>query len=141
MLRLKSDQLEEIKKIAEEAYPHECCGVLAGASDGSIKTVLSLIPAENQRTDSPANRYLIAPEFLHGLEKQLRGAGKDIVGFFHSHPDVAARPSEYDREHAWPWFSYIIVSVRQRQAGEVLNWRLKEDRSAFEPEDLEVFVE
>lgn len=141
MLRLKTDQLEEIKKIAEAAYPQECCGVLAGSAEGLVKTVLSLVPAENQRTDSPANRYLIAPEFLHSLEKNLRGTGKDIIGFFHSHPDVAARPSEYDREHAWPWFSYIIVSVRQRRAAEVLNWRLKEDRSAFEPEDLEVFVE
>lgn len=138
MLRLSQRQLDEIRKIAEQTYPHECCGILAGSWRDGAKTVRRCREAENQRLDRRANRYLIAPQEIYQLEKELRGSGDEIVGFFHSHPDVGAVPSEYDREHAWPWYSYVIVAVRQGRAGEVHSWRLSEDRMTFESEPLEV---
>ncbi|MBI4446424.1 MAG: M67 family metallopeptidase [Acidobacteria bacterium] len=138
MLRLSSHQLQEICEIAERAYPHECCGILVGSRQDPAKVVERLVPAENQRKDSLANRYLIAPEFTRSIEKKLAGSGLEILGFFHSHPDVPARPSEFDRDHAWPWYSYLIVSVQKRKASETYCWQLKEDRSAFESEQMEV---
>ena len=138
MIRLKSADIEEIKQIAQKTYPHECCGVMVGSVENGVKTVTQLIPAENQRTDSPANRYLITPDLLNELEKKLKGTDRAIVGFFHSHPDVPARPSTYDQDHAWPWYSYVIVSVNRGQAGEIHNWKLRDDRSAFDAEKMEL---
>lgn len=138
MLRLSPEQLEQIQRIAEQAYPHECCGILVGRASEDNRTVGRLVAAENRRTDSPANRYLIDPELIRDMEKQLRSSGEEIVGFFHSHPDVPARPSSYDRDHAWPWYSYLIVSVKGGKAGEAASWRLREDRSGFEGEELEL---
>jgi proteasome lid subunit RPN8/RPN11 len=138
MIRLKSADIEEIKQIAQKTYPHECCGVMVGSVENGVKTVTQLIPAENQRTDSPANRYLITPDLLNELEKKLKGTDRAILGFFHSHPDVPARPSTYDQDHAWPWYSYVIVSVNKGEAGEIHNWKLKDDRSAFDAEKMEL---
>ncbi len=138
MIRLKSADIEEIKQIAQKTYPHECCGVMVGSVENGVKTVTQLIPAENQRTDSPANRYLITPDLLNELEKKLKDTDRAIVGFFHSHPDVPARPSAYDQDHAWPWYSYVIVSVNKGEAGEIHNWKLKDDRSAFDAEKMEL---
>ena len=138
MIRLKSADIEEIKQIAQKTYPHECCGVMVGSVENGVKTVTELILAENQRTDSPATRYLITPDLLNGLEKKLKGTDRAIVGFFHSHPDVPAQPSTYDQDHAWPWYSYVIVSVNRGQAGEILNWKLRDDRSAFDAEKMEL---
>jgi len=137
MIRLKKSDLDVIKQIAQETYPHECCGIMVGSVDGDIKSVDELVPAINERTDSLANRYLITADFVQKLEARLRGTDSSIVGFFHSHPDVPARPSAYDQEHAWPWYSYLIVSVIKGEAHEVWNWKLKDDRSAFDPEDIE----
>ncbi len=139
MIRLKKGDLESIKQIAQDTYPHECCGIMVGLVKGDIKSVNELIPAVNEQTDSPANRYLITSDFVQKIEARLRNTDSSIVGFFHSHPDVPARPSAYDQEHAWPWYSYLIVSVMKGQAGEVLNWKLKNDRSAFDPEDIDAF--
>ena len=138
MIRLKSADIEEIKQIAQKTYPHECCGVMVGSVENGVKTVTQLIPAENQRTDSPANRYLITPDLLNELEKKLKGTDRAIVGFFYSHPDVPARPSAYDQDQAWPWYSYVIVSVNRGQAGEIHNWKLRDDRSAFDAEKMEL---
>ncbi len=138
MIRLKSADIEEIKQIAQNTYPHECCGVMVGSVENGVKTVTELIPAENQRTDSPANRYLITPDLLNELEKKLKGTDRAIVGFFHSHPDVPAQPSTYDQDHAWPWYSYVIVSVNKGEAGEIHNWKLRDDRSAFDAEKMEL---
>jgi proteasome lid subunit RPN8/RPN11 len=138
MIRLESADIEEIKDIAQKTYPHECCGVMVGSVENGVKTVTELVPAENQRTDSPANRYLITPDLLNELEKKLKGTDRAIVGFFHSHPDVPARPSTYDRDHAWPWYSYVIVSVNKGEAGEIHNWKLRDDRSAFDAEKMEL---
>jgi proteasome lid subunit RPN8/RPN11 len=138
MIRLTSADIEEIKEIAQKTYPHECCGVMVGSVENGVKTVTELVPAENQRTDSPANRYLITPDLLNALEKKLKGTDRAIVGFFHSHPDVPARPSTYDQDHAWPWYSYVIVSVNKGEAGEIHNWKLRDDRSAFDAEKMEL---
>ena len=140
MISLSQKLLKQIREIAEGSYPFECCGILAGRVEagGDDRTILRVLPAENERSDSPENRYLISPEFVLEAEKDCQASGHLILGFFHSHPDVAARPSRCDLEHAWPWYAYLIVSVCQGRTAEVANWRLKDDRSEFEAEKMQI---
>ena len=135
MLNISEDQFDQVTRILERAYPREGCGVLTGRVLDGRKIVLQIRAADNQRDDTQ-NRYLIDPEVIRDLEKELRLESQDILGFFHSHPDVEPVPSDYDRSHAWPWFSYLIVSVQGGQSEEARSWVLQEDRSGFDEERL-----
>ncbi len=86
----------------------------------------------NERRDERGRRYLIGPDDVVALERQAARDGLRVVGYYHSHPDAPAIPSDYDREHAWPWYIYLIVSVRDGRATEARAWRLLGDRSGFE---------
>ena len=131
--------LERIRREGERAYPTECCGVLAG-HPGETKIVLRQLPVTNRRTDDP-HRYLIGAEDLTRITGELHRAGLEVLGFYHSHPDHPAVPSSFDTEHAWPWYSYVIVRVEQGRAIEVASWQLAADRSAMLPESLDVLSE
>jgi proteasome lid subunit RPN8/RPN11 len=74
------------------------------------------------------------------VEKEARTRGLDVMGYYHSHPDHPAMPSNYDRDHAWPWYSYVIVSVQKGLAAEVNSWVLAEDRTRFEREEIETIA-
>ncbi|HEX7336504.1 MAG TPA: M67 family metallopeptidase [Gemmatimonadales bacterium] len=137
-LRLSGGLIEEIRRRGERAYPAECCGVLAGRG-GVPKEVSKLVPMTN-RTDDP-HRYLIAPDDLRRVEAELRADGLDVLGYYHSHPDHPAAPSAFDLEHAWPWYSYIIVRVERGRAAELTSWVLDDDRSAMHPESVDVLSE
>ncbi|HZN96777.1 MAG TPA: M67 family metallopeptidase [Gemmatimonadales bacterium] len=138
-LRLSGGLLEELRREAEQAYPAECCGVLAGR--GSVtKDVTRLVPVTNRRTDDP-HRYLISPDDLRRITDDLHQEELEILGFYHSHPDHPAAPSAYDIEHAWPWYSYLIVRVSGGRAAELASWQLNDDRAAMRPEPLDVFSE
>ena len=138
-LRLSESVLGEIRRQGERAYPAECCGVLAGHS-GTTKELVRLVPVVNQRTDDP-HRYLIPPGDLQRIEEELGRDRLELLGFYHSHPDHPAAPSAFDAEHAWPWYSYLIVQVDRGRATETTSWQLADDRSAMRPESLEVFSE
>jgi proteasome lid subunit RPN8/RPN11 len=138
MIRLEARHRQAIAAHGEETYPHECCGFLVGRQEDGVKVVEEVWPAGNARDDSPQNRYLIPPEEMLRAEKGARQRGLEILGFYHSHPDVAARPSEYDRQFAWPWYSYLIVSVRAGQAAELNAWVVPEDPDPFAAEELEI---
>lgn len=138
-LRLSDAMAEEIRRQGELAYPAECCGVLAGRT-GETKEVVRLVPMNNRRTDDP-HRYLIAPDDLRRTVSDLRGSDLEVLGYYHSHPDHPAVPSGFDTEHAWPWYSYIIVGVDRGRAADLASWVLEDDRSAMSRESLEVFSE
>ena len=137
-LRLSSRDRERMHEHLREAYPEEGCGVMLGRDSADARDVVEVIPFENQREDSRANRYLIAPEQFLAADREARARGLDVIGFFHSHPDHPAQPSAFDLEHAWPYYSYLIVSVERGRAVDTRAWRLLEDRSRFEPETLEL---
>jgi proteasome lid subunit RPN8/RPN11 len=139
ILRLSGSLADEIRREGEKAYPAECCGVLAGRL-GELKDVVKLIPLENRRTDD-AHRYLISPDDLRRTMVQLGRSELEVLGFYHSHPDHPAAPSAFDVEHAWPWYSYIIVRVDRGRAGELTSWVLADDRSGMHSEALEVLSE
>jgi proteasome lid subunit RPN8/RPN11 len=138
-LRLSGSSIEEIRSEAERAYPAECCGVLVGRP-GEVKEVSRLVPMRNRRTDDP-HRYLIAPDDLRRVEAELRLAGLEVLGCYHSHPDHPAAPSAFDTEQAWPWYSYVIVRVDQGRAAELTSWVLDDDRSVMRPESVDVLSE
>ena len=138
-LRVSEALLGTLHREGERAYPGECCGVLAG-QPGEIKQVRRLLPVVNRRADDP-HRYLIAHEDLQRVEAEVRQADLEVLGFYHSHPDHPAAPSSFDAEHAWPWYSYLIVRVDRGRAVEATSWQLAGDRSAMLPESLDVFNE
>jgi proteasome lid subunit RPN8/RPN11 len=136
-LRLRPGLAEAIHAHLRGAYPEEGCGVLLGRESGEARTVERVMPFENRRADQRDHRYLIAPEQILVAEREGREAGLDVVGFFHSHPDHPAAPSAFDLEHAWPYYSYLIVSVEQGRVADARSWRLAADRSRFDPEPIE----
>jgi proteasome lid subunit RPN8/RPN11 len=138
-LRVSEALLDQVRREGERAYPAECCGVLAGRP-GGIKQVLQLLPVVNRRTDDP-HRYLVSPDDLRRAAEELRQAELEVLGFYHSHPDHPATPSDFDAEHAWPWYSYLILRVDRGQAAETASWQLADDRSAMLPESIDVFTE
>ena len=95
-----------------------------------------LLPLDDLSHESERNRFLIDPADQLRVEKNARARNLDVLGYYHSHPDHPARPSNYDREHAWPWYSYIILSVYHGEPKELASWVLSEDRTAFEPEEV-----
>ena len=136
MLRLRAKHTEIVHTHLCRAYPEEGCGVLLGREAEGERQVERVVGFDNVREDSRHQRYLIAPEQLLAVEREARAAGLDVIGFFHSHPDHPSVPSAFDLEHAWPWYSYLIVSVERGAAKDARSWRLAEDRSRFEPEEL-----
>jgi len=92
----------------------------------------------NTTEEGPRRRFLVRPQDYLQAEKHARSAGLDLIGFYHSHPDHPARPSQYDLDHAWPSFSYVIVSVMAGEDTVLTSWRLKEDRSAFDEEPVQI---
>lgn len=141
MLRVGEALIETIHEHGAKDYPNECCGALLGNDDGNDegtnRTVLGLVPLVNQRDDSPRNRFSITPEDVRLAEKEARAKGWELIGWYHSHPDSPARPSEFDREHAWPWYSYIIFQVEKGEPREMRSWRLDDDRAKYEEEAIE----
>ncbi len=139
-IRLPASLLEEIRRQGELAYPAECCGALVGRVGEEGKEVVRLAPAVNRRSDDP-HRYLIAPDDLRSLEAGLRRESLEVVGYYHSHPDHPARPSGFDTDHAWPWYSYLIVRVDRGRAADAASWVLDDQRPLMQPESLEVLSE
>jgi proteasome lid subunit RPN8/RPN11 len=127
---------KEIRAHGVQSYPHECCGALLGVDSDENREVRALFPLVNRRTDSPHNRFSVKAEDVLSAERTARDAGLSVVGWYHSHPDHPALPSEFDREHAWPWYSYVIVSVEKGAAETIASWRLADDRMRFEPEKI-----
>jgi proteasome lid subunit RPN8/RPN11 len=139
-IRMTGAMVEEIRREGQQAYPAECCGVLGGRIVGAGKEVSRLVAMVNHRTDDP-RRYLITPEDLLRTTEDLKRSALEVLGYYHSHPDHPAAPSEFDSQHAWPWYSYIIVRVEGGRAAEVTSWVLEEDCSAMRQESLEVLSE
>jgi proteasome lid subunit RPN8/RPN11 len=147
VLKLTIAIYEAIRAHSEETYPHECCGVLLGRSAVGVDEVFvniveSAVRAGNTRTDSPRNRYNIAPQELVRIQRQARESGLDIVGFYHSHPDHPAQWSVTDLAGAhWLGCSYVITGVSNAVAQETNSFLLSgatEEDKALTPEAIEV---
>jgi proteasome lid subunit RPN8/RPN11 len=142
MIRISKEDFEALRAHGEETYPNECCGVLLGKSADGVNRVKAIVRAGNTRTDSAHNRYHIAPIELVKIQRQARGSGYDIVGFYHSHPDHPAQWSKTDFAEAhWMGCSYIITSVDKGKAAITNSFLLKgtsEEDKAFEDEQVTI---
>jgi proteasome lid subunit RPN8/RPN11 len=138
MITIAEQQLTEIREHGVRDYPYECCGLLLGRFDERGKTVRETYPISNAREESAKrNRFLIEPEELMRGERYAREHDLEVVGFYHSHPDSPAVPSQYDLEHAWPTYSYIIVSTSADRANDLFSWEQEPDRSRFNQEEIQ----
>jgi proteasome lid subunit RPN8/RPN11 len=138
MIRVSEKQLTAIREHGVRDYPYECCGLLLGHFKDDAKLVTETYAISNAREESARrNRFLITPEELMRGERYARSRELEVVGFYHSHPDSPAVPSRYDLEHAWPTYSYIIVSTSEGQSGDLFSWEQEPDRSRFNEEKIE----
>ena len=134
---LSSDIAQKIRDHGAETYPYECCGALLGVDKENSREVRRLHKLVNRRDDSPRNRFSVTSDDVRDAELVAQKSGIEVIGWYHSHPDYPALPSEYDREHAWPWYSYVIVSVHGGKPQETTSWLLADDRSKFHKEEIE----
>lgn len=117
-----------IRRHGEETFPHECCGALIGTAD----VVTAAVALPNTTEEGPRRRFLVRPSDYRMAEQRATELGGELLGFYHSHPDHPARPSQFDLDHAWPNFAYVIVSVMSGAARDMTVWFLKDDRSRFD---------
>ena len=127
--------LAEMKRHALESFPEECCGFLIGPSpddpDASVRRVTSVERAANVFDGERRRRFLIRPEELIGVERRMEREGRAILGFYHSHPNHPAQPSQFDQDHAWPWYSYLVLSVDPHDVTAVAAFELDPDAAVF----------
>ena len=138
---LKPDHARQIEEEGAQTYPNECCGIMIGRdmSDGTcvrriverLEPMQNVFDAEQQR-----RRFAVDPLALIRADKAAGAEGMVVLGFYHSHPDHPARPSEYDREHAWPFYSYLIVSIAQGKAVDMTSWVLEDESRTFLRQDI-----
>lgn len=142
MIQRATKHRDEIAAHGERDYPHECCGLLLGSfADGGVKVISEVYPISNAREEeAKRNRFLIRPEELMRGERYAQAHDLEVVGFYHSHPDHPAVPSQYDLEHAWPVYSYIVVSIVKGAAADLRSWEMATDRSRFTEEEICVEV-
>ncbi len=133
---------DSIVQHGEGGYPNEVCGILLGKDEGDRRVIRLTMPIANRfEQDEQYHRFLITPADMFRAERLARHDRLDILGVYHSHPNAPARPSEYDRDHAaWTTWSYVIVSVQEGKATDVRAWKLREDRSGYDEEEVEVEV-
>jgi proteasome lid subunit RPN8/RPN11 len=135
-LKMGRGDVEHIHEHAKEAYPEECAGAMVGMNLNGMKIVVDVWRAENTHEEERGRRFLIEPLKIKEFEERAAERDMDVLGFYHSHPDHPAEPSDYDREHAWPTYSYVIASVGEGGVTEMRSWVLKDDRSGYEEEPL-----
>ena len=138
---LREAHLAEIVRHAEETYPEEACGFLLGpmpATPWGTRRVDEVRRATNVQAAERSRRYVIAPEEIRRTEEELEGSRRTILGFYHSHPDHPAHPSEFDRGHAWPWYAYLVLRVERGKGREIRAFELTPDGMKFEERALKV---
>ena len=120
---------------AQQGYPHEVVGILAGNREKHHVTKVQ--PLINERADTH-NRYKVSALKLMRAEQALEKEGLEIIGYYHSHPDHSTQFSDYDRDHALPNMSYVILSIQSGVFKAIASWRLREDRSTMDPEKINI---
>ena len=140
-MRISEELLAKMKSHGEETYPEECCGIFMGLDRNGESVVQDVSEINNSQDLNRRRRFLVTPEQYRESEKLADERGMTLLGFYHSHPDHPAIPSDFDTDHALPWFTYIIVSVAKGRAETVTAWGLREGREKFDERPLVIDVE
>jgi proteasome lid subunit RPN8/RPN11 len=136
-LRISRTHLQAIRDHGRQSFDEEACGVMYGRWQDGRKEVLGLQPLENSRDGQRHRRFLITPGDYQRAEAEASAKGMELLGFYHSHPNHPAYPSEYDLAHALPFFSYVILSVWEGEPKELRAFVMEEDRTRFEEEEIQ----
>ncbi len=134
---LTEAQVRGLEDHARETYPEECCGFILGPA-GEPRKIHEVRRATNVAEENRARRYVIDPRETLAVEKSLHGTGLEILGFYHSHPNHPAVPSEFDRGRAWPWYSYVILSIVERTPADLRAWTLEDEAEVFRSDELTI---
>jgi proteasome lid subunit RPN8/RPN11 len=139
-LNLTQNHIDTLRKYCAQEIPNMSCGALIGYSRSrdEIRELAHVLPLQNARTDAPRARCSITPESFRNAEEDARRRGMDLLGWYHSNPGYPARPSEFDRVHAWPWYSNVIIGAENDIPGDITSWVLEDDRSRFNREPIEI---
>ena len=137
-IALNAADYEAIRTHGEETFPEECCGFMLRRGEWRRSHGVGIAPggATTGKTRRGTTASSSRPEEFMKSEKTARSKGLDVVGFYHSHPNAPARPSQYDLDHAWPFYSYVIVSIQDGSADAMTSWRLAEGRNEFTEEPI-----
>lgn len=138
MIRIAKNLAGKIATHGQRTYPEECCGVLLGSNDGEVVQILDVAEFENTQEDNRRRRFFVTPKQYMRAERMASEKGMELLGFYHSHPDHPAIPSEFDRDHALPWFTYIVLAVERGESKVMTAWLLSEARDRFVEKPLSV---
>ena len=143
VIEISEALVDKIETEGVRAYPNECCGIMFGRDipgdgDFAVRRVVEMLePVMNEfEEEEQYHRFLITPQTLMRAEKKASEEGLLVLGFYHSHPDAPARPSEYDRQHAWPFYSYVIVSIAKGNPVDMTCWLLDDESNTFKRQDI-----
>jgi len=138
-LVLSEELFRRIEREGSQAFPNECCGILIGRDEAGERVVHKLVPGKNAfEADEQYHRFSIDPRAQLQAEREAEAAGMAVLGFYHSHPDHPARPSDYDRDHGWPYYSYVIVSIMSGKPADMTSWVLNDQANVFEKQPINV---
>ena len=140
-MEIPESLVQQIGSHGEAAYPNECCGTLLGVHRDDSLRVTMVLPIENSQDQNRRRRFLITPSQYREAERTAADQGCELLGFYHSHPDHPAIPSDFDTAHALPWFTYVIVAVAKGKADALSAWLLSSDRSRFVEQPVERLAE
>ena len=135
-MALAAEARATIEQHGAETYPYECCGALYGEATAGGFAVHEALRLPNTTAEGPRRRFLIQPSDYRAAEAHARTTKRAFIGFYHSHPDHPARPSQTDLDHAWPNMLYTITSVKEGHVEVTTAWQLREDRSQFDERTL-----
>lgn len=136
-LKVQKPVMEKILDHVRETYPHECCGLMVGDSYDS-KEVKDYRIIPNINKERANDRYIMDPHVFNKVDEELREKKLEILGIYHSHPDHPSRPSEFDRAHAWPIYSYVVIACEKGKKTQAQSWVINESTEQFEEEPLEI---
>jgi proteasome lid subunit RPN8/RPN11 len=136
MIEIAQEPWRVMIRHAETTYPNECCGAMLGQTVNGRKSVTRAVPLPNAFTGAQGARYELRPEDLLAADREARGAGLDLVGIFHSHPDCDAYFSETDLKNSCPWYSFVVLSIRHGKFDHANSFLPDGDQTKAEKEEL-----
>ena len=141
VINLTDDIIKKFKKHGELDYPDECCGFILGNFKSNESIGVEYLPASNVKEGNRKRRFLIDPMTYQKAEDEADEKGLSVISIVHSHPDHPDKPSDFDRDHAWPGFSYIIISVQDGKTASYRSWQLNKNREFFIEENIKIIEE
>lgn len=136
MIRIEPEAWQEMVRHARSTFPNECCGAMLGVLDGDEKIVKSAVPMENAHQGPQEERYELRPEDLLRADREARQAGMDLIGIFHSHPDCDAYFSQTDLKNSCPWYSFVVLSIKNGEFDHANSYLPNADQTAADEEQL-----